>query len=135
MAVPDRFVCPLTLDVMTDPVMSRYGQSFERDAILQWLEEGHKECPCTRRPLGLRDIVSNHQLRLEIRRWQVQTEQTVTVMMEQSDHEFRGIVTLPEKDEDDTERSDDDVSLTEVSQLENVPPTGRRFLRFIRRRS
>ena len=34
---PSHFLCPLTLDVMNDPVDTPHGHSFERTAILAWI--------------------------------------------------------------------------------------------------
>ncbi|KAL7521003.1 hypothetical protein ACHAWX_005693 [Stephanocyclus meneghinianus] len=34
---PSYFLCPITRSVMTDPVIDREGNTFERDAILRWL--------------------------------------------------------------------------------------------------
>ena len=73
---PSHFICPLTLQIMRDPVLSRYGQNYERCAILEWLtsSNGHGSCPLTRRPLELRGLVSNHNLRCQIRQWQQQRD-------------------------------------------------------------
>ena len=35
--IPDRFFCPLTLEVMQDPVVTRFGNNFERKAIVEWI--------------------------------------------------------------------------------------------------
>lgn len=67
--VPKKFICPLTLDLMQDPVVSRYGQSYERSAIVQWLAKGNTACPMTRQPLRLNGLVSHNKLRLEIDQW------------------------------------------------------------------
>jgi hypothetical protein len=110
--VPDMFVCPLTLDLMQDPVISKYGQSYEREAILQWLTEGHTVCPLTRRRLEMRDIITNHKLRAEIRKWQVQNEQDVTVFVAPTrEVKFCGLIAIPEKDSDSTDRTEDDIEL------------------------
>jgi hypothetical protein len=65
---PDHFICPLTLEVMVHPLMTRLGHSFERSAILAWLKRNDIN-PLTREPLGLRDLVINRGLQAEIRRW------------------------------------------------------------------
>lgn len=107
--VPDEFICPLTMELMHDPVVSRYGHNYERDAILSWLAQGHTDCPLTRQPLRLRDLITNHTLRSRIQKWQVQNEQDVTVFL--MDKKILGIVTL-EENESETERSeegDDDI--------------------------
>jgi serine/threonine protein kinase len=36
--IPDGFICPITQDVMRDPVMLMDGHSYERKAIIDWLK-------------------------------------------------------------------------------------------------
>lgn len=67
-AVPSRFVCPLTLEVMRYPLMTRAGHSFERTAILSWLRRNDSH-PLTREPLSPRDLVMNRALQAEIQAW------------------------------------------------------------------
>ncbi len=40
------FVCPLTLEILREPVNTIYGHKFERKAILGWLQD-HSTCPLT----------------------------------------------------------------------------------------
>ena len=37
-APPPSFICPLTLELMTDPVTAADGHSYESAAIKQWLQ-------------------------------------------------------------------------------------------------
>ena len=67
---PKNFVCPLTTEVMTDPVMTRNGPNFERKAILEWLEN-NDTCPVTNQPLTPAGVVANKKLEWEIRQWQL----------------------------------------------------------------
>eukprot|EP00934_Nitzschia_sp_Nitz4_P003857 Nitzschia sp. Nitz4//scaffold108_size72880//63859//64533//NITZ4_005829-RA/size72880-processed-gene-0.86-mRNA-1//1//CDS//3329532711//3847//frame0 len=67
--VPSEFLCPLTLEVMEDPVMDRQGINFERSAIVQWLGSGRTTHPLTREPLSFGKLVPNVQLRLKIDHW------------------------------------------------------------------
>jgi hypothetical protein len=67
--IPEYFFCPLTLGVMSDPLVSMHGQNFERNAILQWLYEGNSTCPITRQTLTPSMLIPNAQLRLRIRAW------------------------------------------------------------------
>eukprot|EP01018_Ginkgo_biloba_P011708 Gb_02246 [translate_table: standard] len=39
------FICPITKDVMRDPVQIASGQTYERAAIERWFGEGHTRCP------------------------------------------------------------------------------------------
>ena len=66
---PTEMVCPLTKELMKDPVMSRYGTNFEREAILDWLGEGNEFCPVTGKPLRPSCLVSNKALEWKIRCW------------------------------------------------------------------
>ena len=35
--VPKLFVCPIMLDIMTDPTTTSCGHMFEHDAIINWI--------------------------------------------------------------------------------------------------
>lgn len=66
---PSDFICGLTMEIMDDPLMSRYGHNYERAAIVEWLTRGNDTCPMTRRPMKLSDLISNHHLRSRIHEW------------------------------------------------------------------
>jgi hypothetical protein len=59
-------VCPITNDVMRDPVTTPEGQSFEREAICMWLQHNETN-PLTRAPLTAAQLVPNTALRQTIR--------------------------------------------------------------------
>ena len=67
--VSQEFLCPLTKELFVDPVVSRYGHSFERNAIMAWLEEGNDFCPVSGNPLRPSCLVSNKALEWKIRCW------------------------------------------------------------------
>jgi len=48
--------------------MTRFGHSFERKAILEWIQD-KGTCPLTRRPLRLSDLVPNRALEGRIQAW------------------------------------------------------------------
>jgi len=77
-AVPDDFICPLSLNIMKDPVISKYGNSFERREILQWLSK-HSTDPLTRRHLRLTDLITDYKLLIRIRQWQKDNEQEIVI--------------------------------------------------------
>jgi hypothetical protein len=133
--IPDEFICPLTLELMRDPVMTKYGNSYERSAILKWVACGNARCPLTRRPLHLNDIVTNHQLRSKIRQFEKDNNLDITIIMTPEWNNIFGYFTLPEKELDETERSDED----EEEIVEYAPPQrgsrGNRFLRTFRSRT
>ncbi|XP_044961411.1 U-box domain-containing protein 26-like [Hordeum vulgare subsp. vulgare] len=52
MLIPEVLVCPISLDLMSDPVtLLPTGQTYDRPSIRRWLAAGHRTCPVTMRPL------------------------------------------------------------------------------------
>ncbi|CAN6245480.1 unnamed protein product [Urochloa humidicola] len=75
----DAFMCPLTKQVMHDPVTIETGQTFEREAILKWFREcrdsGRKPtCPLTQRELRTTDIAPSIALRNVIDEWRARNQ-------------------------------------------------------------
>jgi hypothetical protein len=66
---PDHFICPITQDVMIDPVSAADGHIYERCAITEWLV-GHSTSPMTGAGLKMKDLFPNHTVRGLIRTWQ-----------------------------------------------------------------
>lgn len=66
--VPDTYICPITLNPMVHPLMTRTGRNFERQAIVTWLEQS-RTCPLTREPLQPRDLVPNRPLEAQMMFW------------------------------------------------------------------
>ena len=66
---PRDFVCPITIDLMQDPVICSDGMTFERDAIMQWFAGGHKTSPITNLELEHTNLVPNRALRSAIEEW------------------------------------------------------------------
>ena len=66
---PALFVCPITREIMTDPVFCSDGNTYERLAISQWI--GTKlTSPMTNQPLEHKNLTTNHMLRSSIIEWQ-----------------------------------------------------------------
>lgn len=63
------FYCPITGDVMVDPVETTSGQTFERSAIEKWFAEGHKQCPLTFITLDTSILRPNKTLKQSIEEW------------------------------------------------------------------
>jgi len=61
-AFPASFYCMITHCVMDDPVMDPSGHTYERSAIMSWLQEHHTS-PITREPLEEGQLISNRALR------------------------------------------------------------------------
>jgi hypothetical protein len=72
-APPPEFICPITEEVMTRPVVTEHGRHFERSAIQQWFDEGYDFCPLTGKPLKPSDLVKDARLKLRIQVWKERT--------------------------------------------------------------
>ncbi|XP_078429242.1 U-box domain-containing protein 17-like [Wolffia australiana] len=68
-APPKELCCPISLDLMRDPVVVATGQTYDRAAIAQWLDEGHRTCPTSGQPLAHTRLVPNRALRNLIAQW------------------------------------------------------------------
>lgn len=67
--IPKDFCCPISLDLMREPVIIATGQTYERSSIARWMEEGHCSCPKTGQMLVHTRLVSNRALRNLIMQW------------------------------------------------------------------
>ncbi|XP_028784721.1 U-box domain-containing protein 21 [Neltuma alba] len=70
--VPTHFRCPITLDLMRDPVTLSTGITYDRDSIEKWVESGNRTCPVTNQPLISFDMIPNHAIRRMIQDWCVE---------------------------------------------------------------
>ncbi|KAG4948376.1 hypothetical protein JHK82_041559 [Glycine max] len=62
--LPDHFKCPISLQIMSDPVILSSGHTFDRSSIQRWLDAGHRTCPITKLPLPAHSsLIPNHALR------------------------------------------------------------------------
>lgn len=69
MGIPHLFMCPISLDLFTDPVTLCTGQTYDRPSIEKWLAAGNLTCPVTMQKLHDLSVVPNHTLRHLIDRW------------------------------------------------------------------
>ncbi|XP_020232324.1 U-box domain-containing protein 17 [Cajanus cajan] len=69
LTVPKDFCCPISLDLMRDPVIISTGQTYDRSSISRWMEEGHTTCPKTGQMLANTRLVPNRALRNLIVQW------------------------------------------------------------------
>jgi hypothetical protein len=68
-AIPSNFLCPISLEMMKDPVTALTGITYDRDSVEGWLQRGHSTCPVTARPLRAEDLIPNHATRRMIQDW------------------------------------------------------------------
>ena len=60
------FVCPITNDVMSDPVITADGMTYERRAIEAWFAQGNRTSPLTGLTLASTSLTPNYALRSAI---------------------------------------------------------------------
>merc|ERR1711988_158558 len=65
---PEEFICPITQEMMDNPVSDNEGISYERTAIEEWLKIKN-ESPLTNKPLQHSDLRPNIALKSLIEAW------------------------------------------------------------------
>ncbi|KAL8233462.1 hypothetical protein R6Q59_019562 [Mikania micrantha] len=75
----DAFICPLSKQIMKDPVTLENGQTFEREAIENWFHECKENgrrlvCPSTLEELNTMDMNPSIALRKAIEEWNARNE-------------------------------------------------------------
>ncbi|CAJ1049509.1 WD repeat%2C SAM and U-box domain-containing protein 1 isoform X2 [Xyrichtys novacula] len=67
--IPDEFLCPITRELMREPVIAADGFSYEREAIESWINTKNRSSPMTNLPLLTTLLTPNHTLKMAIGRW------------------------------------------------------------------
>ncbi|KAF5473471.1 hypothetical protein F2P56_010080 [Juglans regia] len=70
--VPQYFICPISLQIMKDPVTAITGITYDRESIEHWLftSKNNTTCPVSKQPLPKEsDLTPNHMLRRLIQAW------------------------------------------------------------------
>ncbi|CAH1163015.1 unnamed protein product [Phaedon cochleariae] len=65
--IPHEFLCPITHEVMREPVTCSDGYTYEKNAITEWFMSGKRTSPMTNESLVTTDFVGNADLRHAIR--------------------------------------------------------------------
>lgn len=71
MEPPAEYKCPITMELMVDPVLCEDGHTYERKTILEWLARSQTS-PLTRQPLNPNALHPNHALKSAIQAWKMQ---------------------------------------------------------------
>lgn len=58
----DHLLCPISQELMTDPVTTPYGHCFQKKSIEKWLES-HEICPMTNKPLKKSDLIPAYTIK------------------------------------------------------------------------
>ncbi len=64
----DSFLCPINQTLMEDPVITPYGTTYERSAILNWLKKNNTD-PLTKKKLSKEMLITNYALRSAIQEY------------------------------------------------------------------
>ncbi|KAL2558920.1 U-box domain-containing protein 10 [Forsythia ovata] len=67
--IPVDFLCPISLEIMRDPVIVATGQTYERSYIQRWIDCGNTTCPKTQQKLQNLILTPNYVLRSLIAQW------------------------------------------------------------------
>ncbi|XVF43450.1 hypothetical protein PTKIN_Ptkin02bG0041000 [Pterospermum kingtungense] len=70
--IPSDFKCPISLDLMKDPVTLSTGITYDRGNIEKWIEAGNFTCPLTNQVLRSLEPIPNHTIRKKIQDWCVE---------------------------------------------------------------
>jgi hypothetical protein len=66
---PEELRCPISLQLMYDPVIISSGQTYERIFIEKWFNDGHSTCPKTRQQLAHLSLTPNYCVKALIANW------------------------------------------------------------------
>eukprot|EP00250_Pteridium_aquilinum_P008257 c17808_g1_i1 orf=643-1971(-) len=69
---PLHYRCPISLELMKDPVILSTGQTYDRSSIEKWVASGNVTCPVTMQKLDDFALIPNHTLRRLIQEWCVE---------------------------------------------------------------
>ncbi|KAF8397983.1 hypothetical protein HHK36_016909 [Tetracentron sinense] len=68
--VPSYFLCPISLQIMRDPVIVSTGITYDRESIERWIfSSKNSTCPVTKQVLPDADLTPNHTVRRLIQAW------------------------------------------------------------------
>ncbi len=82
--IPDEFICPITLDIMKDPVLCEDGYTYERTAIMSIQPS---KSPMTRQPFDKSKLIPNRALKNAIDRFLSSNIQYQSILLEKQKKE------------------------------------------------
>ncbi|KAK7379558.1 hypothetical protein VNO80_05021 [Phaseolus coccineus] len=69
LVLPEELRCPISLQLMSDPVIIASGQTYERVCIEKWFRDGHKTCPKTQQKLSHLSLTPNYCVKGLVASW------------------------------------------------------------------
>lgn len=85
--IPSHYLCPLSLELMSDPVIISSGQTFERAVIQKWLDKGLERCPKTGNKLSHKNLIPNHTVKALITNWCNENNVKLSSSLHEDDHQ------------------------------------------------
>ncbi|XP_038875664.1 U-box domain-containing protein 11-like isoform X2 [Benincasa hispida] len=67
--IPENFLCPISFELMLDPVICSTGQTYERSNVQNWIDRGNRTCPKTQEQLQTLILTPNFLMRKLIAEW------------------------------------------------------------------
>ncbi|XVE72927.1 hypothetical protein DITRI_Ditri11bG0076900 [Diplodiscus trichospermus] len=67
--IPPLFLCPLSLELMQDPVIVASGQTYDRASIQKWFDTGLTICPKTHQTLTHTNLIPNYMVKAMVASW------------------------------------------------------------------
>lgn len=68
--IPSYFLCPISMQLMKDPVTVSSGITYDRENIERWLFSfKNTTCPVTKQQISISDLTPNHTLRRLLQAW------------------------------------------------------------------
>ncbi|XP_044769241.1 WD repeat, SAM and U-box domain-containing protein 1 isoform X3 [Neomonachus schauinslandi] len=67
--IPDEFLCPITRELMKEPVIASDGYSYEKEAMENWISKKKRTSPMTNLVLPSVVLTPNRTLKMAISRW------------------------------------------------------------------
>jgi WD repeat, SAM and U-box domain-containing protein 1 len=64
--IPSEWICPITSEILSDPVIAEDGFTYERSAITAWFQRDKRTSPMTNIEMKSTDLIGNTKLRNEI---------------------------------------------------------------------
>ena len=93
MEIPSTFYCPISHQIMTDPVITDLGISYDKQSIIEWLNTNNT-CPITNQPLTLDMLKPNRALQETIEQLMKIIGSNITTTKISSDESSLGLSSL-----------------------------------------
>jgi hypothetical protein len=75
--IPHEFICPITFEIMEDPIICSDGYTYERNVILNLT---NSISPITRQPIDKNNLISNRNLKDAIERYKMSQNKKISIM-------------------------------------------------------